>query len=184
MSIESYKFGVFLGRHKGIVTLLAAAILIYFLSPSTTETAPKSAAPQAAIAPQPKALEECETDAPGSYTKAQTFMKKGDPDSAFKLLQPCRSTLNPQTKAIYVRALTESNAKRAKIADLEAKRVKVAKKSKGVSIGMSKEDVKSSSWGKPRHINRTVNAYGVSEQWVYDGGYLYFDSEILTAIQN
>jgi len=92
--------------------------------------------------------------------------------------------LNPQTKAIYVRALTESNAKLAKIADLEAKRVKVAKKSKGVSIGMSKEDVKSSSWGKPRHINRTVNAYGVSEQWVYDGGYLYFDSEILTAIQN
>lgn len=58
------------------------------------------------------------------------------------------------------------------------------KRRKGVSIGMSQKDVEQSNWGKPQKINRTVNGYGVSEQWVYSGGYLYFENGILTSIQN
>ena len=59
------------------------------------------------------------------------------------------------------------------------------KKQKGVSIGMTPEDVIASSWGKPKSINRTTTASGVREQWVYGGGnYLYFMNGKLDAIQN
>lgn len=64
----------------------------------------------------------------------------------------------------------------------EEKKTELA--SKGVSIGMTQEQVKSSSWGEPKKINTTQSKYGVSEQWVYEGGnYLYFDDGILTTIQ-
>ena len=54
----------------------------------------------------------------------------------------------------------------------------------GVSIGMTAEQVrKDSSWGSPDHINRTVTAVGERQQWVYPGGYLYFEDSKLVAIQ-
>jgi hypothetical protein len=49
---------------------------------------------------------------------------------------------------------------------------------------MTMEEARKSSWGRPNHVNRTTNAAGVSEQWVYDGGYLYFSDGVLTTIQN
>lgn len=59
------------------------------------------------------------------------------------------------------------------------------RKSKGVSLGMSPEDVIASSWGKPSRVNRTLNAFGTSEQWVYGlRSYLYFENGVLTSIQN
>lgn len=62
----------------------------------------------------------------------------------------------------------------------------VEKKSKeGVRIGMTQEEVLMSSWGKPTKINKTTNAYGTSEQWVYPNyNYLYFDDGILTSISH
>lgn len=52
-------------------------------------------------------------------------------------------------------------------------------------IGMTSEQVLSSTWGKPRDINRTTNKYGVSEQWVYGSSrYIYLDDGIVTAIQD
>jgi len=66
----------------------------------------------------------------------------------------------------------------------EQRKEAVEKKKKGVSIGMSQEDVLASSWGKPRKINRSTYAWGTREQWVYDGGYLYFTNGVLDAIQN
>ncbi|MGE7094378.1 hypothetical protein ACQKII_23690 [Lysinibacillus sp. NPDC048646] len=66
----------------------------------------------------------------------------------------------------------------------ERKRLIQEKASRGVTIGMTKDDVLLSSWGAPSNINKTVNAYGTSEQWVYDNyNYLYFDNGILTSIQ-
>ncbi|WP_211147016.1 hypothetical protein [Paenibacillus dokdonensis] len=54
-----------------------------------------------------------------------------------------------------------------------------------VSIGMTKEEVLASTWGKPKDINKTTTANYVSEQWVYSGyRYLYFENGILTTIQN
>lgn len=56
-------------------------------------------------------------------------------------------------------------------------------------IGMSADAALKSSWGHPDDVNKTVNAYGVSEQWVYrglghsKGRYLYFKNGVLTSIQ-
>lgn len=55
-----------------------------------------------------------------------------------------------------------------------------------VFIGMTKDQARA-SWGSPWDINKTINQYGVHEQWVYgiyDGSYLYFDNDKLTTIQN
>ena len=51
-------------------------------------------------------------------------------------------------------------------------------------IGEPQERTVKCGWGKPRKINRTITEYGVREQWVYNGGYLYFKDGILTSIQN
>ncbi|MBM7554434.1 hypothetical protein [Thalassobacillus pellis] len=57
-------------------------------------------------------------------------------------------------------------------------------KKTGVSIGMTKEEVLSSSWGEPEDKNITQTKYGTREQWVYPGfQYLYFEDGILAAIQ-
>lgn len=56
-------------------------------------------------------------------------------------------------------------------------------------IGMTKDEVLSSSFGRPDDINTTITQYGSHEQWVYrlsnyKSVYLYFDDGILTSIQN
>lgn len=63
----------------------------------------------------------------------------------------------------------------------EAKR----RKSEGVRIGMTKEEVVASSWGKPDYINRTIHRDSEREQWVYGHrNYLYFENGRLSTIQN
>jgi hypothetical protein len=55
----------------------------------------------------------------------------------------------------------------------------------GVTIGMTENQARASSWGHPQHINRTTTARGTSEQWVYGGrNYLYFDNGVLVSIHN
>jgi hypothetical protein len=46
------------------------------------------------------------------------------------------------------------------------------------------KDMVREAWGRPEDINRTTNAYGTSEQWVYGYSYVYFDDDICTTIQN
>ncbi len=52
-----------------------------------------------------------------------------------------------------------------------------------VAIGFTKQ-MCIDSWGKPKTIHTTTTRYGVNEQWVYNGGYLYFENGKLSAIQN
>ncbi|MDB5017055.1 MAG: hypothetical protein JWQ84_1887 [Mucilaginibacter sp.] len=52
-----------------------------------------------------------------------------------------------------------------------------------IKRGMTKAQARL-SWGEPNQIHRTVFSGGVHEQWVYDGGYLYFENGILTAWQD
>lgn len=55
----------------------------------------------------------------------------------------------------------------------------------GVIIGMTKKQVLASKWGRPRDINRTINASDSTEQWVYESGsYLYFRNDLLETIKN
>lgn len=52
-------------------------------------------------------------------------------------------------------------------------------------IGDSEYDVRLSSWGAPKKINRTKTGSMISEQWVYDNNrYIYLDNGKVTAIQD
>lgn len=65
------------------------------------------------------------------------------------------------------------------------RRDRARRKHEGVRVGMTKDDVLKSSWGRPEHVNRSIYSWGTTEQWVYSSGnYLYFDGEKLTVIQN
>ncbi len=56
---------------------------------------------------------------------------------------------------------------------------------KDPQLGMTKEQVEASSWGKPLRVNRTTYTFGVEEQWVYDNDrYIYFSDGIVTAISD
>ena len=58
-------------------------------------------------------------------------------------------------------------------------------KDKNPTLGMTREQVLASLWGKPTDVNRTVNKYGTNEQWVYRNyKYLYFTDGILTSFQD
>jgi len=90
----------------------------------------------------------------------------------------------PMLSSLQAKASAQAEAERKK-----AEREDLARRKKeGVSLGMSADDVLKSSWGKPRKINRTAfSASGREhehEQWVYDGGYLYFENGVLTSVQN
>lgn len=59
------------------------------------------------------------------------------------------------------------------------------KRSRGVVLGMSKDDVLASSWGKPDHISRTSSVIGTTEVWIYGlSSILYFQNGKLFMIQN
>jgi phosphoenolpyruvate synthase/pyruvate phosphate dikinase len=54
-----------------------------------------------------------------------------------------------------------------------------------ISIGMSKQQVLASCWGKPDRINTSETAAGLDEQWSYGPaiGYVYFRHDVVVAIQ-
>lgn len=50
------------------------------------------------------------------------------------------------------------------------------------AIGMTKDEVESSTWGSPSKINKDTYSWGTTEQWVYNRGYIYFKNGIVTSI--
>jgi hypothetical protein len=64
-----------------------------------------------------------------------------------------------------------------------SQRIKDAVLKGSIILGMS-SDAARAAWGEPKRVNRTVNARGVSEQWVYGDTYVYFDDNILTSWQD
>ncbi len=112
---------------------------------------------------------------------AKELIAKDREEEALSMLNAAYGTqvAVPEVKAVYERIARNKEqrsvaAARAEISD---------RRRAGVSIGMSRERVIQSQWGRPKKINKTVNAFGTNEQWVYDGGYLYFENGILTTIQ-
>lgn len=76
------------------------------------------------------------------------------------------------------------NEEQRKIKEQKEAEEKAKKKQEGVRIGMSKQDVLDSIWGKPIKKNITTNKYGTREQWVYSNyNYLYFENDKLVSIQ-
>jgi hypothetical protein len=80
-----------------------------------------------------------------------------------------------------------ANTARSKLTDIAMAKDRAERKKQGVHIGMTKDEVLMSSWGKPSSINTTSTRNGKHEQWVYDryhNGYLYFDNDVLTTVSN
>ena len=51
-------------------------------------------------------------------------------------------------------------------------------------LGMTADEVRNSSWGEPKKINKTTYEWGTSEQWVYSlDRYVYLENGRVTAIQ-
>lgn len=95
------------------------------------------------------------------------------------------ASVDPQMAAPYAGELKRLEERALAEVKKEQQRIAAEKRKQGVSIGMTKEDVLASNWGKPERINTTTTARGAREQWVYGGrNYLYFDNDILTAVQN
>ena len=92
---------------------------------------------------------------------------------------------DPEYLALLKRVRAEEAKQIASDLAASAARDKAKAGKEGVSVGMSKEQVLSSSWGKPEHVNTTTTARGTREQWVYGmRAYLYFEDGVLTTIQN
>lgn len=76
------------------------------------------------------------------------------------------------------------DARVADRASAEYERDLKERKNRGVSIGMTAEQVLQSNWGKPQRVNETLTAGRRHEQWVYGGSnYLYLENGILRSIQ-
>jgi hypothetical protein len=107
------------------------------------------------------------------------------PDST--LVDECFQQSAELEKKEAERLVFETEAQKKQLAASKAAQEKQARewrKRGGVSIGMSQKQVLGSNWGRPEHVNRTITARGVREQWVYGRSYLYFEDGVLTTIQN
>lgn len=88
------------------------------------------------------------------------------------------------TQNSYLNNVNDMN-KPLKIAPLNYDTPAKETPTKAPQIGMTKEEVKASTWGEPEKVNTTTTTNDKHEQWVYPGDrYLYFDNGKLTAIQD
>lgn len=125
------------------------------------------------------------------YSSAQSLLSKYK-DSGNQLILDMYNNVTNEVNRIEAEKKAKEEAERRererKEAEEKARKEaeeKARKKSQGVHIGMTKQEVLDSMWGKPNYINTTTTQYGVHEQWVYgNGNYLYFEDGILTTIQN
>jgi hypothetical protein len=155
----------------------------------------KSAAKRAEIAKEEAERQQrCAAGILEVVAQARAAMKAGDPDKGLAIMNGCANAItDADAKAAHKEVLLAARAKaekERKMAAEYAKRIEKAdlarRKKEGVSIGMSMDDARKSQWGRPERINRSTNALGTHEQWVYPGyhNYLYFDNGVLTSIQN
>lgn len=195
----SYRIGRWLGSQRVVVVLIFLGVLgtLFAVESSKQERAAKAkaeesrlqeeeraaaAAAEAAIAAQLEV--DCRSNG-AHYKEAQSELKAGRLHEAFAAIDRCRQHLDdPVVQQFYVRTMEAARRDNEQSARRQLAAEKARKKREGVRIGMSQQDVLDSSWGLPQKVNRTTTARGVREQWVYDGGYLYFEDGILTTVQN
>lgn len=177
------------GKWGAPIALMLLVVGFYLFSgdkPAPYVLPSKVQAPPAVQAPDPRDL-ACGADLDARRKQAKIAYVSKDYDQAYELLDYCIARLQNDS-AYHAEFLKYAEAKN-KASDAERvaqdKKNKAEKKKQGVTVGMSKQDALDSSWGRPEYVNRTTTAYGVREQWVYGSrGYLYFDDDVLTSIQN
>ncbi len=180
---NAYKFGKWVAGNKLLAAGIAVAVL-YMLWPSPSE--PGGGATAAVVATSAPPIPPCTNDLDSRLTSAKAKLKAKDYAAAVTLLEPCGALVAADSDAAKTLnlATTADQKAKAQAAAVERKKELAQWRREGVSIGMTAERVLLSSWGKPNDINRTTTSRGIREQWVYDGGYLYFQDGVLTSIQN
>jgi hypothetical protein len=181
----AYDLGKWVAGNK-LLTLAATGVIVYLMWPAPYAPLPKPAALATPVAVPAKPQPPCTNDLEERLAKAKEKVKSKDNAAAVALLEPCRPLLtsgSDAAKTLEAAALAAQRAA-AQAEALERKRELAQWRKEGVSLGMTSERVLLSNWGRPQKVNRTTTAGGVHEQWVYDGGYLYFQDGILTSIQN
>lgn len=179
-----YRLGVFVRRYPFVPLAAVVLLLLYLTLDGRNAPPPPAPLPVAAPAGPPP----CSTGLAEQMASAKQLLAAKKPTAAFDLLLPCSEAhRSGPDAAAYQKIMDQwqqavaAQVKRDEQADRDRK------KREGVSLGMSPQDVLDSSWGKPDKINRTIRASGTREQWVYrerGEGYLYFENNVLTSIQN
>ena len=176
-----HRLGVFIRRHPYVPL---AALVLLLLTLNLDLKPPVPPVPQAPPTPLQPTI--CTTQLAEQMVQAKQLSANKKVTEAYEALVRCGAAhaAGPDA-ATYLKI----KAKWTELLDAQKRQAQQAerarKKSEGVRPGMSPEDVLASSWGKPQKINRTTRASGTHEQWVYStGNYLYFDNDVLTAIQN
>lgn len=196
MAQAGYKFGKWFGANFVFLLVVVGAFAIVWTfdgALSAPPPTPRHLQPQVSQSEATRPVESayallktrCTAEMEDRRVKAEALMKKRDYQAAYETLDECKMfTGDPRVLKVY-EAATIAVTKETERANAKAERLaKIERKKAGVHIGMSQNEVVDSMWGRPRKINRTTRASGTHEQWVYDGGYLYFEDGILTAIQN
>ena len=68
------------------------------------------------------------------------------------------------------------------MANKRDKQKEEASKPKEPYIGMTADEVEKSTWGEPNKKNKDIYSWGIKEQWVYSGGYIYLENGMVTSI--
>jgi type IV secretory pathway VirB10-like protein len=154
---------------------------------ATTQSTPTqiTAVASPAPPPPPKTKEEFEKARPVMMTQLREALRTKSYYDSLNLGEDWKLVADEEFIKLWGQVIdADRKQSEAASAKLEKQRKADARK-RGVSIGMTQQEVIESSWGKPQSINRTMSRYGEREQWVYGGrNYLYFENGKLTTIQN
>lgn len=192
-----YRVGKFVGQNKtttfGVVAAMAIIswVVAGMMAHGAREAAPVVAAkhntsgtPTGTARVDPL-VEKCGPGIQAVMASAQAAIKARKIEVAYSILDECKQHMkDPEALALYRSVTVDVTRKVAEINAKSERAQKAQKKREGVTIGMSQQQVLDSAWGRPNKVNRTIRASGTHEQWVYGGGYLYFEDGVLTAIQN
>lgn len=201
-----YQLGQAVGQNKTlIVGALAAVVVIAWVASNaisliqdadSNHTSPTIATAATKVPPPNPLILKCTEGIEPILSEAQAAMNRQDAQAAFTALDSCKQfmtdpaalALHKAAMIVVTRQTNAANAKAERVRNIAQQKqdraIKAAKRKEGVSVGMSQQDALDSAWGQPRKVNRTTTARHTREQWVYDGGYLYFTDGVLTSIQN
>lgn len=167
-----------------LLTLGAGTAVFLMLAGAEPQPTAPVAAP-VAVKTAPSLAERFAAERPAMIAAMQKALDTKDYYAALGYEAEFKAVSDPEFAALASRVVAaETKATALALKQQEAKDKAEARK-KGVHIGMSREQVAGSNWGRPQHVNTTRTRYGVREQWVYGGrNYLYFEDGVLTTIQN
>lgn len=174
----------------GWVCVAVVGLVVFRLaspSGSAVEATHAQAPSDVAPPPAPKLTKEdaCTIGIADVIKAAKGDLAANRPDYAVSALEACEKLTKDPAAISLLKEARVAVSKAMQRDKQTAAAEKARKKREGVSVGMSEQDVRDSSWGPPASINRTTTASGTREQWVYGGrNYLYFENGRLTSIQN